>query len=77
MRLDIDRQNELEPVRTDYAKKKLEELGYKVTQVSSSEINFTLNGNTIKVFPYSGWFQGKGLTAGRGMHNLLKQLGKQ
>jgi hypothetical protein len=30
--------------------------------------------NEITYFPYSGWASGKGITDGRGLANLIKQI---
>ena len=73
MRLNIERQKELEPKRIAYAKKEIERLGYEVTE-SNTELRFIYKGNTIKFFPYSGRHSGKGINDGRGLDNLLKQL---
>ncbi len=72
-RLNIERQAELEPKRIEYAKKKIEELGFEVTE-SETELRFIFNGNIIKLFPYSGWHSGMGITDGRGLDKLLKQI---
>ena len=73
-RLDIERQRELEPKRIEYAKQQIKSLGYDITLENGSEIHFEYKGNTIKLFPYSGWHQGKGITPGRGLNKLLKQI---
>ena len=73
MRLNIERQKELEPQRVAHAKKRIEELGFEVTE-SKTELRFIYKGNMIKFFPYSGWHSGKGITDGRGLDRLLKQI---
>lgn len=73
MRLNQQRQKELEPKRIEFAKKELEKLGYVVTQFDK-EIEFNYKGNVIKFFPYSGWYSGKGIGHGRGIKQLIKQL---
>ena len=73
MRLDIDRQNLLEPKRIEFAKKELEKLGYEVA-VREKEIFFLHNFEVISLFPYSGWFSGKGIGSGRGLNKLIKKL---
>lgn len=73
-RLDTDRQNELEPKRVEYAIEKLAELNIVAIRVTDKELEFKWKGNMIKLFPYSGWFTGKGIKDGRGLQNLLKQL---
>jgi hypothetical protein len=74
-RLNIERQKELELKRLSYAKKKLMELGFDVTE-SETELRFFYKGSIIKFFPYSGWHSGKGIKDGRGLNKLLKQIGE-
>lgn len=76
-RLNIERQHELEPKRIQYAINKINELGIIVTEKDNSSIKFFHKGEVITLFPYSGWFSGKGIVAGRGLDNLLKQLTEQ
>ena len=52
-RLNIERQKELEPKRIAYAKKKIEELGFDVTE-SKTELRFVFNGNVIKTLRSRG-----------------------
>jgi hypothetical protein len=74
-RLDIERQLELEPKRMSYAKKEIEKKGYKVTEVSSTQLQFehTME-HTVNFFPYSGWASGSTIKDGRGLNKLLKQI---
>lgn len=53
--------------------KELEKLGYEVT-IRGKEIFFLHNFEVIILFPYSGWFSGKGIGSGRGLKNLIKKL---
>lgn len=65
----------LENNRTEYAKSQIEALGYTVTEnPGNRSLEFEYKGNTIRVFPYKGWFTGKGIKDGRGIKNLLKQI---
>lgn len=73
-RLNQERQKKLEPRRMEYAKTKLEELGFEVTKVSTNQLQFMHKGKLIKFFPYSGWASGSSIEDGRGIDNLLKQL---
>lgn len=73
-RLNIERQNDLEPKRIDYAVSQLESIGKQVFYLNENSLKFTHNGHVITLFPYSGWFTGKGIKDGRGLQNLLKQL---
>ena len=73
-RLDIDRQLELEPKRMAYAKKEIEKKGYKVIEVSSTQLQFEFMGHIIHFFPYSGWASGSTIKDGRGINKLLRQI---
>lgn len=74
MRLDTDRQKELEPERMSFAKREIEKLGYEITFESKTELHFMFKGAAITLFPYSGWHTGKTIKDGRGIAKLLKQI---
>lgn len=73
-RLDKERQAELEPKRMEVAIAEITALGYEVSQHDDSYLTFIFKGNKIGYYPYSGWASGKGITDGRGLRNLLKQI---
>lgn len=73
-RLDKERQAAEEPRRIEYAKAELQKLGYEITFECDTRIEFIFRGETVKLFPYSGWFTGKSIKDGRGIQNLLTQL---
>lgn len=73
-RLDKERQSALEPKRMQYAADKIRALGLPITLQTEARIDFTYKGNNIILFPYSGWFSGKGVKSGRGIDNLIKQI---
>lgn len=73
-RLNIERQKQLEPERMNYAKKKLMALGFDVTEVGTTELQFTFKGKIVRFYPYSGWATGASIKVGRGLKNLLNQL---
>lgn len=75
-RLDIDRQKELEPKRIDYAVNEIISLGYDITHADSVKVQFHFKGKTVTLYPYSGWFSGKTVKAGRGIKDLLNQIKK-
>lgn len=61
--------------RIKFAKSQLETRGYKVTHdVANKCLIFEHKGNKIRLFPYTGWFTGKGIKDGRGLQTLLKRL---
>ena len=73
-RLNYERQKQLEPSRVEYAKCKIENLGYPIIEQSNTYLKFEYKGNVITLFPYSGWFTGKGIKDGRGINKLIKQI---
>ncbi len=73
-RLDTDRQNEIEPVRMEFAKEKLQELGIEITFENKNELRFEYKGELVRLFPFSGWHSGKSINDGRGIFKLINQL---
>lgn len=67
-------QKELQPERLEYARTKLEAFGYPVKVVAETTLQFIFRGSPVTLFPYTGWFTGKTVKDGRGIHNLLKQI---
>ena len=73
--LNLKKRNEKEPGRWEYILRNLREMGYKpVEDKENKKILFSFQGNTITVWPYTGWFSGKGITDGRGTKKLFKQI---
>ncbi len=54
----------------------LKEQGFKVTE-NKIAINFEFNGNHVVFWKKSKWFSGKSVNDGRGLKNLLKELGNK
>ena len=75
-RLNIDRQNKLEPIRISTTKKALEDMGYVIHYQDNRKIKFMYKGYEVTLYPYSGWHTGKSIKDGRGFNQLLKQLEK-
>ena len=73
-RLDQEREAELQPKRMAGCKEKLESLGFEVQAFGGDRLEFTYKGNRIQLWPYSGWYSGKGVGSGRGFKNLLRQI---
>nr|DAI10104.1 MAG TPA: hypothetical protein [Caudoviricetes sp.] len=69
-----ERQQELQPGRTEYAITRLRSLGYPVIEINATTLQFTFRGFPVTLYPYSGWFTGKTVKDGRGIKNLLKQI---
>lgn len=69
-----ERQNELEAGRIIYALNQLNKIGYNVEQPDPRTLCFMHKGSPVTLYPYTGWFTGKTVTDGRGIHNLIRQL---
>ena len=83
LRLDYDflkgvaaeNRNSREPGRREYVMAALRERGFNpVWNEEEKAVKFDYKGNTITVYPYKGWFTGKGVKDGRGVRKLLNQL---
>lgn len=75
-RLNIDRQERLEPKRIAYAIQHIKQLGYTITVRDNKKIQFIHKCQIVTFYPYSGWATGKTIQDGRGLDKLLKQLEK-
>lgn len=49
-------------------------MGYNVEQPDPRTLRFMHKGSPVTLYPYTGWFTGKTVTDGRGIHNLIRQL---
>lgn len=75
MRLDIARQEALEPRRIKTCLAELERLRYTAEQVDSTEVViYSSKGTVVRFWPYSGWYSGKHVGSGRGFHNMLRDI---
>lgn len=63
----------VEPSRFQYATDLIMEAGHRVGLDKNDDKVLTINGY-IKLWPYTGWYSGKGIGSGRGVHNLLNKL---
>jgi len=73
-RLNQERELKLQPIRHKFTCERIRNTGCAIVSTSDCEVVFMFNGNKCKHFPYSGWHQGKGLKAGRGLDKLIAQL---
>lgn len=73
-RLNIERQQKLEPIRMAKCLKTLRGLGFDAVEVNPTKIEFFHQGARISFWPYTGWHSGKTINQGRGMKHLLEQL---
>lgn len=53
-RLDIERQNKLEPIRLRTAINEIQKLGLRIANCTDKMIEFEYKGHPVKYFPYSG-----------------------
>lgn len=73
-RLDKDRQQKLEPIRMEFARKQITDLGYEILVEDETSLLFMFKKHTVKFFPYSGWATGRKIKDGRGLAALLEQI---
>ena len=58
----------------EFAKKQIENLGFAVTKMGDTKLQFDFKGGIVFFFPYSGWHSGRTIKDGRGLNKLLKQI---
>lgn len=63
-----------EPQRLNYAVKQLEDAGHTVKIIDDQSIK--VNGK-ITLWVYTGWYSGKGVGSGRGVHQLIEKLDEE
>jgi hypothetical protein len=73
-RQDKEREAELQPKRMQFACEAIASLGYPITYLDETRLEFEFKGEKVKLFPYSGWHTGKSIQDGRGLQKLLNQL---
>ena len=80
-RLDIERQNKLEPLRKKKALDELSKLlckGKKYNnvffEITDKLVKFYFKNEIVTLYFYSGWHTGKTIKDGRGLKKLIKQL---
>lgn len=62
-----------EPSRFQYATDLLFDAGHRIGLDPNDNKCLIVDGY-IKLWPYTGWWSGKGIGSGRGIHNLIKRL---
>lgn len=64
-----------EPGRREYVISELRKRGYEPEwDADAKAVRFSYKGNIVTVWPYKGYFSGKGVKDGRGIRKLLNQL---
>lgn len=71
------KRRELLPERMAHAKKRIAMAGYAFTCPDDMSISFMYKCCPVRFYPYTGWFTGKSVKDGRGLQNLLDQVGKK
>lgn len=73
-----ERRDELEDSRIKYAVNRLTEIGITGMEYDKNSrcLIISAMGSKIRLWPYTGYFNGKGIRAGRGVENLIKKLKK-
>jgi hypothetical protein len=74
-----ERRESLEPSRVQYATDLLIEAWYAVAWDEREKAIYVYNANDrknhiAKLYPYKGWWSGKGIGSGRGIHKLIEKL---
>lgn len=75
-----ERRKSLEPSRVQYATDLLIEAMYAVGWNANEKAIYIYKRNDkknhiAKLYPYKGWWTGKGIGSGRGVHKLIEKLG--
>ena len=76
-----ERQKSLEPNRVQYGIDLLIEAMYAVVWDGKERAVYIYkrndrNNHIAKLYPYKGWWTGKGIGSGHGIHKLIKKLGE-
>lgn len=74
-----ERRKSLEPSRVQYATDLLIETRYAVAWDAREKAIYIYKANDrknhiAKLYPYKGWWTGKGIGSGRGIHKLIEKL---
>ncbi len=72
--LRFERRTEKEDSRVEYAKQRLSKLGYETRFDEGNRcLLFALkSGSIARIWPYTGWWSGKGIGSDRGIKKLIK-----
>lgn len=70
-----ERRDRREPGRVAFVEKQLANIGYKTEYDGFNKcLIFKYKGNTCKIYPFTGWWTGKGIGSDRGVKKLLRKL---
>lgn len=65
--------SKIEPSRFEYVVDELMKAGHRVGRDPKDDKAIIINGY-IRLWPFTGWWSGKGIGSDRGIHKLLKRL---
>lgn len=69
------KRDHLEPHRVAFALEQLCNVGYEAEYDSYEKcILFKHNGYLCRLYPFTGWWSGKGIGSARGIKNLIRKL---
>lgn len=72
-----ERRMRIEPKRVAFVEKKLSDIGYKTEYDSYNKcLVFEHKGNKCRIYPFTGWWTGKGIGSDRGIKKLIRELKK-
>lgn len=69
-----DERKEKEAQRMEFAKTELAKHSKEIIEENETTLIISHNGQRIKFFPYTGYFNGKGIAGGRGIKKLIEQI---
>lgn len=69
----LKHRSSVEPSRFEYATDTLTKAGHRVGLDPADDKCLIVDGY-VKFWPFTGWYSGKGVGSGRGIHNLVKKL---
>lgn len=70
-----ERRDRIEPRRVAFVEKQLSSIGYRTKYDSFDRcLIFKHKGNVCKIYPFTGWWTGKGIGSDRGVKKLLRKL---
>lgn len=68
-----EKRKNVESKRVEYSIKVLTDLGYEC-KTDGCVVYFTHNNKSCHIYPYTGWWSGKGIGSDRGIKKLVKKL---
>lgn len=74
-RLNKIRQEKLQPKRIENTEKTLSQMGFEIHKTKCTKgLVCTRDSLKFIIYPYSGWWSGKGIGSGRGFVKLIEKI---